>query len=257
MYRGGNMIAEKRTVGTALLFMLLTVATLWAAVLRQDPKFQTKEQPTLVAEGTLTEAQKKHGRLFQDSGRKKLSSLPDGTTIYTPAEPPDLPSQNENNDQMKRQVFQAMACDADLVIVGKPVRKTTQITEFGDYIFTDYEIIAEDVIRDTSTAVPTGSTVTITRPGGSVILNAKRYQVVHGSFSRLEEGKTYLLFLKLNTDSSTYQPASNHGTFLVDGNGVSLAHEGRPYWLDGTEDSTLFISSIRSIGSRCVPGGAK
>lgn len=254
------MVTEKRLVLFVLLFVLLAIATVWAAILKPDPKPQSPEQPTVVTEGGLTEAQKKHSRLFRTDGRRKrLSILPDGVTIYIPAEQPDLPTQDDvKNTKMQRTRFQSMVCDADLIIMGVPMRRTTQITEAGDYIFTDYEVIAGDIIRDTFTTVHSGSIVTVTRPGGSVILNGKRYQVLDRSFSRLEEGKTYLLFLKFYADGSTYQPASKYGTFLVDGTRLNPGANGTtPYWLEGMEDSALFISNLRSVGSACVQGGVK
>ncbi len=242
------MIREKRTIAITGIFLTLTAATVWAAIRKQEPKTQAKEQPTVVKEGEASEAQKKHGKIFSDNARKKLSSLPDGTKIITPAEQ-DLPMPGDPDFAQRKQVLVSdMACNADLVIVGKPVRKTTQLTESGDYVFTDYEIVAEDVIRNTSTAVPIGSTVTITRPGGSVILSGKRYQIIHGSFGPLSEGKTYLLFLKFNAEGNTYQAASRHATFLVDGN--SLKSEVS-YWPEDMEDANLFIASLRSASTGC------
>lgn len=253
-------LSINRLVLFALLFILLAIATVWATILKQDTKRPSQEQPTIVTEGDLTEAQKKHGKLFQAEGRrKKLSSLPDGFTIYIPAEQPDTPTQSEiNNSALKRSRFQSMVCDADLIIIAVPAKSTTQITEAGDFIFTDYELIVGDIIRDTSSTVRSRSIVTLTRPGGSVVLNGKRYRVLDQSFGRLEGGRTYLLFLKFNTHGSTYQAASKYGTFALNGDRFEpVANNTTPYWVQGLENSSSFIINLRSVAGSCPEGDVK
>lgn len=248
---------SRRLVGLTLLFLLLAMATVWAATRKQAPQLPAPEQPTVVTEGGLTEIQKKHSKLFQAEGRrKKLSSLPDGFTIYIPAEQPDMPTQVEiNNSALKQTWFQSMVCDADLIIMAVPAKSTTQITEAGDYIFTDYELIVGEVIRDVSAAVRTRSLVTLTSPGGSVILKGKRYRVLDQSFGRLEGGRTYLLFLKFNAQGSTYQSASKYATFTLNGDRLEPVAKGTtPYWFEGLENSTSFISNLRFVASSCPAG---
>lgn len=243
-----------------LLFVFLAMATVWAAIRKQDTKRPSQEQPTVVTEGSLTEAQKKHGKLFQAEGRrKKLSSLPDGFTIYIPAEQPDTPTQSEiNNSALKRSRFQSMVCDADLIITAVPAKSTTQITEAGDFIFTDYELIVGDIIRDTSNTLRSSSIVTLTSPGGSVSLNGKRYRVLDQSFGRLEGGRTYLLFLKFNAHGSTYQAASKYGTFALNGDRFEpVANNTMPYWVQGIDNPSSFITNLRSVADSCPEGRVK
>ena len=41
-----------------------------------------------------------------------------------------------------------LSCDADAIVVGEVTSKSSQLTEDQDFIFTDYELKVEEVIKN-------------------------------------------------------------------------------------------------------------
>ena len=78
------------------------------------------------------------------------------------------------------------------------VSKSSQITTNGTYVFTDYELRIEEALKDgrTGTLKPE-TTITVTRPGGKVLLFGKIASFNLSAFKPLQPGRRYLLFLQI------------------------------------------------------------
>src|SRR5262249_55182391 len=106
---------------------------------------QKEEPATKVQEGVMTQRQREHSKLFIGSGKnngKKLTefSEPGEAGFYrAPPMPISMPNIRHNNS------LQGITCLSDVILIATVKDKTSQLTEDGDYIFTEYDVSVETV----------------------------------------------------------------------------------------------------------------
>lgn len=245
-----------------LALLILTVITTLSALNGQSQKTdqQDKDVPTPIQEGVITEKQREHGKLYPQSPRgKKLSDYPNGIEIVIGLPLPE----KSTSDRMASsfEFLERMACDADAVVLGVIENKSSQLTEKGDFIFTDYGLRVEEVLKNNPAAsIQSSDTITVTQPGGAVSLNGQIYRVKDKSFRNLQPGKTYLLFLDFIPSTKAYQSINSEGGFLISENVVfRLTDAPSPYTLENEKDGAAFINQVRAASANCSKkeGGAK
>jgi hypothetical protein len=245
-----------------LALLILTVITTLSAFKGQSRKTaqQDKDDPTPIQEGVMTEKQREHGKLYPQSPRgKKLSDYPNGIDIVIGLPLPEKSTSNRMASSFE--FLQRMACDADAVVLGVIGNKSSQLTEKGDFIFTDYGLRVEEVLKNNPAAsIQSSDTITVTRPGGAVSLNGQIYRVKDKSFRNLQPGKTYLLFLDFLSSTGAYEPINSEGSFLIGKSAVfRLTDEPPPYTLENEKAAAAFINQVRAASANCSKkeGGAK
>lgn len=240
------------------LACLLTVITAFSTRTHgQKPAPNTKEAATPVVEGEMTPKQIEHSKLYAKSGqKKKLSTSHGGTTIVVGT--PWADESTKRNQTFDNYLLE-MTCKADTIVVATVKSKASQLTSDGTFIFTDYELSVEDVLKNNPIAyVQNGSEITFTRPGGVVSLTGKTLSVRDKSFKPLEANRSYLLFLTYLPSTGAYKSTSSEGTFEISNNQLSRLTDEQPsYKLAQLKDGTSVINEIRELSSSCTNQGGK
>jgi len=207
---------------------------------------------TPVQLGVLTEQQRKHSKLYSFYGRdfrKKIS---------------EIISQGEGQvngigvgvglgEAMTESVspkayFSSLVNDSDAVIRGRILKKVSQITENDTFIFTDYEVVITEVFKNNA-ASPTdmGNTITVTRPGGKVLVGKTIMKAFDENFLPLpESSREVILFLKYLPETGTYQTERYNGSFELVDNILHPLTKG-PFPPGAIVDSISMIQTIRTL----------
>jgi len=212
------------------------------------------EEATVLQEGQITEKQKVHGRLFKHSGRKLREIAAEQTGDIQVEEGLPLVIITDTSPR-RRPVFQSALCRADAVVVGTINEKSSQFTEDGKFIFTDYQIIVEEVIKNNGRSpVLASNLITATNDGGAVVLNNRTFRARTEGFDSPLVSKRYLLFLRYipETDSNLMY---GNGIFQLEGREVLALGPGSRDEVAklGSRDEVTFVNEIRSYGnSQCL-----
>lgn len=223
---------------------------------RQQPE---KEDATPVQEGVMTAKQRAHSKLFKGygaaTGGKKIRDLV--------AERGDVDLRNEVGDVILPRSFslhsylQNLTCQADAVVVGTVTAKSSQVTADESFIFTDYELTADEVLKNNSgSPIQPGGGITVTRAGGAVKINGHVARATDFSQRPLQVGEHYVLFLRYIPATGGYMYVSNWGddTFRILDNQVNqVSATPLPLGPGRTADATFFLNEIRgAAGSACA-----
>jgi hypothetical protein len=212
------------------------------------PKHETA---TRVQEGVMTDQQKKHSKLYKrykgiakvrDLIRQDANSSGELTVTVLPGSPELSP---EGQSKNAFSLLDNLAAKADAVIIGNVTDKESQLTEDGTFVFTDYAMKVEEVLMDNSKAhIELQRSLTVTGPGGKIVLNGRRVSVTDRSFKPMTTGGRYLFFLKYVADTGAYQAVSENGSFeLIDNNAVLLTES--PTESRNERNLESFLSDVR------------
>lgn len=249
----------KRARSLIVLSLVIAGVTAAAALHGRGQNTSTAQDdpnaPTIVREGVMTERQRRHGRLFPYNGRKlgELAEAQGGdievvmhADVIRTVDPaaPKVPP------------VQFAVCNADAILVGSFKSKSSQLNADQSFIFTDYEMAVEEVVKNNpATPAQSGGVVTVTREGGEVRLNGRVIRARSGDFKPAQVGKRYLLFLRFLPDTNSYLAYAN-GSFELDGDRVtSLGGTSREELLEGGSKSlAAFLDEVRAAGGAGCPG---
>jgi hypothetical protein len=230
--------------------------------LKRQEEFQKKQataiykaeivDATPVQLGVLTEQQRKHSKHYSSYGRdfpKKISE----TILQGEGQVNGIimgiglgPKLTESVSP--KDYFSGIVKASDAVIRGRVIKKVSQITENDTFIFTDYEVVIMEVFKNNA-ASPTdmGNTITITRPGGKVLVGKTIMEVTDEQFLPLpESSREVILFLKYLPETGAYQTERYDGSFeLVDNIVHPLTRDSFPPGV--IVDSLSLIQTIRTL----------
>lgn len=112
----------------------------------------------------------------------------------------------------RRSIYAYLACHADAVVRGKVVAQTSVLTTSESFVFTDAELSVTTVFKDNSALhIAGGQTITVTRPGGTVIEDGRKLGVRVTSLRDFSVGGDYLLFLSFLPASQDYRAIGSGG----------------------------------------------
>jgi hypothetical protein len=240
---------------TALALILMATVTTLHSHGQNTPAAARRENPTPVQEGVKTEKQREHGKIFSQKYEyrrdKRLSNLRGTGDLQVLI---GIPTKNQpfNAPPFNLSVFlKDIICDSDAVIIGEVKNKSSQLTEYGEFAFTDYEVVVEELLKNnTASPIQPTNTITVTRSGGLIELNGKVIHAIDESFKSFEVGERVLLFLKFIPATGAYQTFNSAGSFKVEGNElVKLTGEFLPGELENEKDATKFINKVRGEAS--------
>jgi len=251
-----------RKKGTLLITALLMVAavTATAAVLRLQEQGKSKSDdpngPTPVQEGVKTERQRRHGKLFPYNLRKlrELVEAREGDGDIEVGVYGDFARTIDPNAP-KIPAVQAAVCNADAIFVGTLKSKSSQLTADESFIFTDYEMTVEEVVKDNPAApARVGGDLTVVGEGGAVSLNGRTVRARRDNFKIPEVGKRYLLFLRFIPETGSYL-SYPYGIFHLDGERVVAFHdEARVQLLDrGAKNLPTLLGEVRASTAAACP----
>lgn len=232
--------------GTASLAMLQDLGQTNS---RGKSNARPKEEATIVQEGRINEKQKHHRKLFKHSGRSllEIAAGQDGEVQVVEGVPFVVVTQKIQ----RRPVFHSALCNAAAVVVGRIKEKSPHFTEDEKFIFTDYQVIVEEVIKNNAASPLTPSSlITTTRDGGALILNNRTFRATQEGFDPPAVSKRYLLFLRFIPETDSYLMYGN-GTFELAAQEVlALGAASRDEISKlGPPDVMSFLSDIRSYAS--------
>ena len=195
--------------GTRLILISLAVLVCFGAVgvatKQSAQKHETTEDATVVQKGVFTAKQREHSKLFEGYS---LDSIPlvdkskdDFTlTLGSEAQPHPADMQPDLTAFVKGKV-----CESDAIIMGRVTKKESQLTVRGDFIFTDYTVKWDKVLKDdTNTSIKPFENVVVTGAGGAVRINGQTITVTQQGKERLHVGDSYLLFLRRVPSTGAY-----------------------------------------------------
>lgn len=209
---------------TAWTLISLVALSFGAIQLAQSPQ----DKVTLVREGALSQKQSEHSKLFAQhrTGRKLRDITASGTgeIVVTSTAPKPFIVGNSRCPTYPRPYLRNIAREADAIIIGTVIDKDySQLTDNGEFIFSDYRVRAEDVIKNNA-SIPIVSTaeIIVTRPGGAVELNGRVVRGVTGNFKPFQVGERHLLFLKFVPKTASYVAFGNGSYALRNDKAISL-----------------------------------
>lgn len=220
------------TISLLLLLIIVAIAWLMPSNASQTPAQTSSDQKTdatPIQPGIMTEKERAHSRLFESEGHykvgRRLDEFVDGQGTGALIEPP-LEIFNPDAPRISFADFiKRLTCDADAVVVAVVTDRISQLTEQRRFVFSDYTMVVDQVHKRHLDLAP-NAVITVTRPGGKVLINGRVVIAVDSSFQLLESGKQYLLFLRYVPETGAYR-SERKGSFLIDGDSlIPLTEEG-------------------------------
>jgi hypothetical protein len=255
------MLSHKKIISLFLIAFAVTVMTALTALhgrTQSSTASSKRDEGTPIQEGVMTERQKKHSKIFKGfegatRGRKLRDLVAErgdidvredlGTTFL----PPSF-NLHEN--------LQRLACEADAVVIGTVKSKSSQLIEEGTFVFTDYEVAVEEILKNNFAApIQQNNAITVTRSGGTVKLNGHIVRAIDYRDKPLEIGEHYLLYLKFISDTGAYRPFGNSmsdDTLYL--RGGKITQVSRKYLPLGRRvaDADSFMAEVRTaLNSSC------
>jgi hypothetical protein len=192
-----------------------------------ERKYQAElVEATSVELGALSEKQRIHSKLFayykQIRGKETISGLVaefrDKNRIieigvYLPLT--ELITESETAEKF----FSNIAHASDAVIRGKVTRKISHVTENDAFVFTDYDVIVKEILKN-NVAAPFSidTTITVTRPGGRVLIDGIVIKAIDEAFEPLPINEhDVILFLQLIPETGAYKVTRYSGGYELDG----------------------------------------
>jgi hypothetical protein len=242
---------RKRLIAISFLVCVLALSSV-SVLYSQGQQPQT--DATVVQEGVMTERQREHSRLFKGYGTgKKLRDLsaevPTGVKVKRG---PGLPTGEEGVSQSLAGFIQGLACNADAAVIAVVKDKSSQLTEDGEFIFTDYELTVEQVLKDNNLShLEPNLILTVTRPGGRIQLSGHIVEAEDASFKALTKGQRYVLFLKFIPQIGSYNSLNSMSTYQLGQNNISVATDEAVRSDLKNETSSTFKSKIDAAVLEC------
>jgi hypothetical protein len=232
--------------------IFLILATLMMTITVVSMTLSSQKQPATNTPAKMV-AKQEHSKLYKKyRSEKKLREVAAETPEAEIAVIIGIPQRIYSSDSPPlnvRNFLKDMACDSDAVVVGVIKDQASQLTEDEDFVFTDYRMTVEKVLKDNSIApILTTSDLTITRPGGVIQLDNKSVRALDESLEPLRIGNRYLLFLKYITATASYEAFKSSGSFQIsDKKTIKLSKESLPGELESGRDADSFSLQIRGV----------
>jgi len=241
------------------LFLAICVIALGIFLVTPSTQGQKKyiDEPTVVHKGQVTEKEraysKEYKELYPDREGRKLSGVVQlskskgntrevGVTIGIPQTVTvgDMPFPT------KAEFLSDLSCGADAVVLGSVRSKSAHMTDDETFIFTEYELLVKDVLKNNSASrIDIDASIQITRPGGLISLDGQVIRAEDLSYELLQADKEYLLFLRFVPGANGYVVSSPDGDFLLEQRTTrTLSKTALPDGLAGI-DSTSLLSEVR------------
>ena len=232
--------------------MFLLFTTLIVAVTVANITLSGQDRQTPSTNEVMTEKQKEHSKLYKEyKVGKKLREVAEETPGTEVGVIKGIREKTFNPDSAPfdlHSFLKNLTCDADAIVIGVIKDQSSQLTEDEDFVFTDYKMSVEQILKDNaSSPIQLTSGLTISRPGGIVQLNNKRVRALDESLEPLSIGHRYVLFLKHIPATGSYKAFDSYGSFqLSDKKILKLTKESLPRKLETGNDAGSLFSEIRN-----------
>jgi hypothetical protein len=226
---------------------------------REEKEYQLElKDATSVRIGSFTEEQRKHSKLYAYYKTRadlmpvygKISDFfvnPKGKFMETivgvglcPIPEPETPEK----------FLGKLAQESDAIIRGTVIKKVSQITEDDAFIFTDYDVVIKEILKNNMAApLELERSITVTRPGGKVAVNGIVVKATDEHFMPLLLNHNVILFLKFIPETGAYKATQYTGAFELDG--VSVRPLTEALLPTGVlQDEYSFLQTARAISNK-------
>lgn len=203
------------------LYLAAILALASARCLGAFPQ-QTSQDDPCSAKYRMTEKQKTHSRVHREyklGPEKNLCRLVEASPAPVLVEVGglrELPAMDPTPQGYPDWFLRIFAHEADAMVVGVVKSSSTALVEDGSFVFTDVQVEVEEVIKDNvATPIPRNSEITVTRPGGIIILKGKEVRATDVEFDSFQVNGRYVLFLTFIPESGGYRVFSERSFQLL------------------------------------------
>lgn len=240
------------TVIASICFLACTliIAQVGSSQDANNKKLQDKavnqEEATRIQEGALSAKQRAHSKLFKHNGPKlkDLARQQKGTIEVVSDVGLVLVAAPSSGNPLE-----AAVCNADAVVVAIPQGKASQINEEGNFIFTDFEVNIEEVVKNNpASGIEPNKAITITRDGGAVEVGSRIFRARREDFKPTLIGKRYLFFLKFIPETQSYLAYGN-GTFELDADKVVALGSAPELRVFNAKSATALLGEVRTFAA--------
>jgi hypothetical protein len=190
----------------------------------------------------LTKNQKAHSKLFEEfesdeslidriAKARRGQVLSYGKAVLLPdnAALPDFTN-----------FLEGISCDADAVVEGTIVNGTPLFTPNGKFIFTEYKLKVENILKNNrKSSIQKSQEITVVRAGGRINIAGRSISASVGTSVYPTTGERYLLFLRYLPATKSYRAWLN-GTFQVMDDRVSKLSSNSLWKSEGTGSPNEF-----------------
>jgi hypothetical protein len=114
-------------------------------------------------------------------------------------------------------IYKKRACLADAIVVGHTGSSLSHLSAYGTAVYTDYVFVTDTLLKDNAKAPIRESQIVVTRRGGSIVLPAGPVKYESQEYPNLQPGNTYLQFLRVIPESSSYHAIDAFSTLIAEG----------------------------------------
>lgn len=115
----------------------------------------------------------------------------------------------------KSALLQMQVANADLIIMGVPVKSRTLPIRNRSFLFTEYEVRVDRTITADQHYVIPGDAVIVSRGGGELVVDGVLVKAIEPAFTEFQLNKQYIFMLRAVPGTDTYR-ALGSGTFVVE-----------------------------------------
>lgn len=144
--------------------------------------------------------------------------------------------------------------DSVIVVVGTPLQNVCKLSSDGESINTEYQVAMQEVLKG---KIAQGSTITVNLPGGRVEFeDGTSAEIRTPGFRKMENGKTYALFLRENKaeGDAFILVGGQQGLFEIPADGSGVNPHGLP--IDEVvkqnkgKDVNSFLKEVRAAAKK-------
>lgn len=248
------MSNKKLTIISLSLLSLYTIATF--ATFRQQAQDKSpvqNEEATLVQKGHVTEKERAYSKEYRKDyeyrNPRKLTGVKEKGEVSVIIGDLDIPTDPNERIVSATEFLEKKVCEADMVVVGKPVSKTSHLTDDETFVYTEYRFEVENIVKNNSVSpIDVGKSIEITRPGGLIKIDDQIIRVEDRSFEPLKINKEYLLFLKYIPATNGYKAFDYQSDFVVEGNTFKkLSKVKTPVELATNNELTPLLNKAQNV----------
>lgn len=187
----------------------------------QDQKPQKEKKEILLDESALSQKQKHHRQYLKTSPGPKLRDLASkgsGDILVTVEDPLIISTSGKSSTAAPTLPF--TVCNVGTIVVGTLNTDSPQLTEDESFLFTEYTLNVEEVIKSQpAKRLKAGETITVIREGGVGQINGRTVRAEREGFQPFTLGERYVLFLQDIPETGAYL-AYPYGSIELDGDAV-------------------------------------
>jgi|SRR5581483_1236842 len=210
--------------------------------------------PTVIDDAELTGRQKEHSRLFKGFDKfndgRKLKDMATTQDVHLGI-PPGSYLKDPNPDVTA--YLQKKVCEADAVVIGDVTAKEAQIIEEGTFVFTDYTINVDQIIKDNPKASLTAnSPIIVSRIGGAVLYHNHLIETIHSEELPLRVGRKYVLFLSYVHKTGAYTNVRkdyDYTLFFLNDKLLQVSEGPLPLGGHVATDATKFVNNLTTLAT--------